>query len=653
MNINKKFAFALPAIMALGLGSCTSYLDKAPDSDVDPEEAFASFVNFQGYVEDNYRNIPQVTTSNWNISWNYGEDEILSTNGNSPYVTYNFDLGDFRAYFNNWGGGFTHMYGPNTDHSSNDRFAHHILNDAWYCIRECNTGLANLGFLANATDEEKNAIAGQLYFFRAWWHAEMLYYMGGLPYIDHLINGSETMNFPRLSVQETALKCAEDFGKAAELLPDNWDNTELGATNNELRITRATAMAYQGKLLLWAASPLAEHGAQTGASTNDLTYKYNTEYAKKSAEVLGNCIDLLESGATPYELASYDYADLYEHTPNASATNIFYEIFWTQNKNWLHPGGKEAMMRGIRGGINGARWGEATNWGPNVNKLCDGGFCIAPTANYVHYAYGMADGTHFEDALKEDPEVKKFPFKNRDKRFYHDIIIDGCKYIKRDLDMSGADSVYKDLVYCSLYTGGLMRDETQGSRSGYLCQKFFPHTCNHLDEAYGYGVAGQSYLPWMRVAEVYLMYAEALAATDGPNASAGATNLSAVDAINVLRDRVGTAHVLPRYMSDNKTFMEEVRRERACELAFEMRRMPDLMRWLLITEKPYTIKTSVEFSRKNDAEWYKTNSPYDAEVVNFHEEPILERAFTAKHYFWPWQDKHVYIYADFPQNPGW
>ncbi len=107
MNINKKFAFALPALMALGLGSCTSYLDKAPDSDVDPEEAFSSFINFQGYVEGNYRNIPQVTTSNWNISWNYGEDEILSTNGNSPYVTYNFDLGDFRAYFNNWGGGFT------------------------------------------------------------------------------------------------------------------------------------------------------------------------------------------------------------------------------------------------------------------------------------------------------------------------------------------------------------------------------------------------------------------------------------------------------------------------------------------------------------------------------------------------------------------
>jgi hypothetical protein len=198
-----------------------------------------------------------------------------------------------------------------------------------------------------------------------------------------------------------------------------------------------------------------------------------------------------------------------------------------------------------------------------------------------------------------------------------------------------------------------MRDETQGSRSGYLCQKFFPHTCNHLDEAYGYGVAGQSYLPWMRMAEVYLMYAEALAATDGPDASAGATNMTAVDAINVLRDRVGSAHVLDRYKSDKNTFMEEVRRERACELAFEMRRMPDLMRWLLITEKPYTVKTSVEFSRKNDAEWYKTNSPYDAEVVNFHEEPILERAYTAKHYFWPWQDKDVYIYSDFPQNPGW
>ena len=106
-------------------------------------------------------------------------------------------------------------------------------------------------------------------------------------------------------------------------------------------------------------------------------------------------------------------------------------------------------------------------------------------------------------------------------------------------------------------------------------------------------------------------------------------------------------------MEPKETFMDEVRRERACELAFEMRRMPDLMRWLLLTEKPYTSKTSVEFSRVNDLEWYKENSPYDAEVTNFHEEPILERAYTTKHYFWPWMDKDVYIYADFAQNPGW
>ena len=649
-------ALALPALMMIGFGSCKSYLDKSPDSDVSSDEAFGNFRNFQGFVEDQYRNVPIWTTSNWQISWNYGEDEILSTSGNSPYVTYNFDQGDFRAYFNNWGGGFTHMYGANTDHNSDDRFLHHILNDAWYCIRKANIGLHNFDHLTDATDDQKNAIKGQLYFWRAWWHAEMLYYMGGIPYIDRVVSSTEVLTDPRLSVQETALRCAEDFGEAAKYLPEDWDRSDAGSItlgHNELRVTKATALGYQGKLLLWAASPLAEHGAQTGGAAS-LTYQYNTKYAEEAAKVLGDCIDLIESGNTPYELASYDFKDIYNHEPNDGVDNIYSEIFWTQGKNWLQPGGKEAMLRGNRGGANGARWGEATVWGPNVDKLCEGGFCIHPTANYVDYAYGMANGEPIY-IIKDGDYVlntssgfdEKHPFKNRDPRFYHDIVYDGCKLINAHTD----EWAYQK--FAALFTGGLHRDVALASRTGYLCQKLFPHTCNKVDDAFGYGKAGQSYLPWMRVAEIYLMYAEAGAAISGSSYKAGATSHTAEGAINVIRDRVGAGHVAAQFTGDQKAFMDEVRRERACELSFEGRRMPDLMRWLLITEKPYTIKKSIEFTRKDDKYDYDTKAPEDAEVVGFKYNTILERSYTAKHYFWPWQDKHVYLYEDFPQNPGW
>ena len=99
--------------------------------------------------------------------------------------------------------------------------------------------------------------------------------------------------------------------------------------------------------------------------------------------------------------------------------------------------------------------------------------------------------------------------------------------------------------------------------------------------------------------------------------------------------------------------MDEIRRERAVELMFEGHRFSDLQRWLLLTEEPYTKKYSHEFTRVHDAEWYKKNDPKDAEVIGFKKELIIERNFDTKHYWFPLPDSEVYLYEDFPQNPGW
>ena len=51
--------------------------------------------------------------------------------------------------------------------------------------------------------------------------------------------------------------------------------------------------------------------------------------------------------------------------------------------------------------------------------------------------------------------------------------------------------------------------------------------------------------------------------------------------------------------------------------------------------------------------FYKNNDPAEAEVRNFREETILKRVFGTKHYWFPLLDNDVYLYAEFPQNPGW
>ena len=155
----------------------------------------------------------------------------------------------------------------------------------------------------------------------------------------------------------------------------------------------------------------------------------------------------------------------------------------------------------------------------------------------------------------------------------------------------------------------------------------------------------------MRVADIYLLYAEAGAAASGAGFQANCGR-TAEDAINVLRDRVGAGHVASKFAADQKKFIDEVRRERACELAFEGFRWQDLQRWLLLSEYPFNIKTRQEFKRVGNFDYAKQD-PRDAEVTGWSETVILERKFGTKHYLLPFKEKEVYLYSEFPQNPGW
>src|SRR5690606_7833511 len=111
----------------------------------------------------------------------------------------------------------------------------------------------------NATAEEKNLIAGQSYFFRAFFHWEIIRCFGGMPYIDRVIDPNEDMAMSRLTYQESTDKICEDFDRAAELLPEDWNNTIVGGAfqgANSGRVTKGAALAFKAKALLYAGSPL-------------------------------------------------------------------------------------------------------------------------------------------------------------------------------------------------------------------------------------------------------------------------------------------------------------------------------------------------------------------------------------------------------------
>ena len=650
--------------LALGLTSCTDYLDKTPDSDVNPETAFKNFTNFQGFVEEIYNCIPNKESCYWCTSFNWGEDEIMNTGGGDTHITAHFDLGDYRHWYDEQdkGGQQSWLNRPGSNPTSTDKFAHSLNGHAWYCVRKANLGLQNLDKMTDATKEEKDFIKGQLLFFRAWWHHQQMEWWGGIPYIDRVLAADEEFNLPRLSFRECAEKCAEDYRAAADLLPDNWDNSTIGKKTlgkNDLRITKVCALGYLGKVLLWAASPLNVVGAEMGASKNGDTYKYDADMARRAAEALGEAIAHIEAGSTPYSLALYNYAEddtsnrpgygIYDHIAAKGSANNYSDIFRTTGQSWRMPGSVEAIMRGPMPDINGSNWNFAKLWGPKVNNLVEHDAIIhMPTANYINYAYGMENGLPLDDPDSGfDPT---HPFANRDPRFYHDIMFDGFKFL-----LTASDD--KEFQYLQMYTGGNMvptgnpARNADGSRTGYFCQKLVPHQCNKYDGMYNWGGALQTYLPYMRVADIYLLYAEAGAAASGASFQAKCS-VTAEGAINVLRDRVGAGHVASKFTGDQKKFIDEVRRERACELAFEGFRWQDLQRWLLLTEYPFNIKTRQEFKRVGNYD-FENQDPRYAEVTGWGETVIVERNLSTKHYLLPLKESEVYLYAEYPQNPGW
>ena len=429
--------------LIFGLASCEAYLDKAPESTISEVEAFKNFTNFQGYIEEIYNCIPDKEKNDWTASWNWGDDEIFNLEGNW-HMTSQVDLGNFWAWQT---GGGNWLNKNNANPTSTNKFHHGLWPHAWYCIRKANMGLENLDKLQVATQEEKDLIAGQLYFFRAWWHFELMQYFGGLPYIDKVFSPTEKLELPRLTYAECADKAGADFRKAADLLPIDWENTKVGKNTsgkNPLRINKIMALGYLGKNYLWAGSPLMKNGAQTGGTK---TYDYDATYCTKAAEALGELLNLVESGQTQYSLAQYKYKDIYNHIKQDGDTvkTRFADIFYTTGQNWLMPGSTEAIFRGPSTDYNGSNWNTTKTFGPKVNGLVEHDNIIhQPTANYVNY-YGMANGLPLNDPNSGfDPN---YPFKNRDPRFYHDIVFDGFKYVNSTMP---ADMEF--LRYCGLHT---------------------------------------------------------------------------------------------------------------------------------------------------------------------------------------------------------
>ncbi len=179
---------------------------------------------------------------------------------------------------------------------------------------------------------------------------------------------------------------------------------------------------------------------------------------------------------------------------------------------------------------------------------------VRPTHDLVQQ-YFMKNGLPITDpASGYDPQN---PYKDREKRFYQSISYDGAEWL-------GNLMIYK------VGSGSLLEfdptDARAGANTGYdLVKGMNPKYAIHGDNKMN--SASQKFF---RYAEVLLSYAEAQNEASGPDPSVYA-------AINKVRVR----SALPGLRSGltQNEMRAAIRQERRVELAFEQKRLLDLLRW--------------------------------------------------------------------------
>lgn len=577
-------------IMLMG-NSCEEYLDKTEEADVTEKDVFTTFYTYQGFVETMYAQIINFQMIGNSVNWNYGDDVLLANPRNIQNGNY-------------WGviaGGGSQQYMiPESRMEYHVGFTHNrcVWFSSWHGIRLANLALEHLDDLKEATSEERKFLEGQAYFFRGYFHWEIMKQWGGIPYIDHVISPSEEMEIPQLKFNEASEKVIADLKKAVELLPIDWNDTTVGKATygrNRGRLTKGIALAVLTQVQLFTGSPLM-NGAFTG------NYTYNENYCSDASITAWEIIKMANQGI--YELASWgkEYTELFKTdrrvSPGLSSEVIFQPPFYGQYSKWY-------IQHHVLPSMGGS-----TSY-------------TSPTQNLVEL-FETTNGLPIDDP--ESGFDPMDPWSNRDPRIYFSIMFDREKIVQ------GSDD---DVAFAKLYTGGRDRAAT-ASQTGFGIKKYIYNTFNKYDNRWGSN--GFCILPTIRLAEVYLYYAEAVNEVFGPMGTAPGANLTAVDAVNIVRNRIGMPNVHSKFTGSKETFRERIRNERSVELVFEAKRRDDLRRWHIAHLDKYKDLYGCDFPEG----WSYFKKDFIKSIV-----------FEEKHYWFPFPTNQVTLYDGWEQNPGW
>lgn len=578
--------------------SCEDYLDKSPDLGLTSSEVYSNYESFKGAFDKVFRYNQYFFVSQFNGYIFAAGDEGVTTTIGGPSLWLN--NGNWQTG-NSLETSFDGRAGADTGGRYNGIAYMTFLN-----MRTINIALDRIDEVADATEAQKNEIRGQAYFFRAWNYFQLIRRYGGWFKFDQVFNAGDNVDLPRLSYQESTDWLVEDLDKAFELLPDKWPNTDVG------RPTKTAAKALKGWALLYAASP---------TMNPNLGFQYNDDYCKRAAAAAADAINYVNSKG------------LYRLMPG-STIDEYSQIFYNKTKM----ASDEAIWYTVSedGGIP-----TKSDWNANfiVRSRCSGNVHLAtPTQNFVDL-FETKDGLPVSDPASGYNDQD--PYINREPRFYYNILYHGAPYGYKN-GVRQPFELWAENIFDNRISADYQSQPQYFPRVPYLIRKWWPESANVWQDDYKYYMQAIH----LRVAQLYLDFAEAANEAYGPNGAVPGTNLTALQAINIIRARVGAVPVPSKFTTSKEIFRERIWNERSVELSFENHRWHDIRRWHTAKELMQDLKkpviTRVGPNPISDITYRYESLP-----------PDLQKVFDDKHYWYPILQSEMDLFDTFEQNPGW
>lgn len=547
-NIKKHFHVALIAggllinVACEDLAFGNQFLQKPPSSDVTIDTIYSTAEYARRVLWYSYQYLPyglELGNGYYNAMYLATLDGL--TDLNQSYINYsgvnsNYYTGDYNSSKENV------RSSPNSQ--TKIRF-NESETHMWSAIRHAWITVENIDRTPDMSAEEKSRLKAEAKMIVAVYYTHMLRHYGALPIVDKVIPIDEPNMPKRATLQETVdfidrllqevIDCPE--------FPWNIPAEEMG--NWDGRMTKAGAYGLRARLHLFVASPLfnSDEPYWPGQAADEkMTWfgNYDRERWGKAVKACEDFFKALEQNGF-YRLVQKE--DVNEG-----------EYRYAFRKAYFDRGTTETLISVHRNIFKA-----------NENKFPDqairwGAYC--PTKEYFDM-FQTAEGKEFD---WNNPEHSKNPFINRDPRLNETFILDGDIYQGRKVAVTqeyskdptnypaGRDWAVGKMTAKSLMTGIACRKwglDRGGEYNGHIIQ--WPH---------------------LRIAEIYLSYAEALNEyNNGPTEQA-------YDMVDAVRARVGMKGLKECYGSLNQEqFRDAVLRERACEFGYEEVRFFDMIRW--------------------------------------------------------------------------